>query len=143
MNYIYYCKNCNQTFSSAKDNVVRMCPTCNKLMHPTHITTDTWHTKTSEEKEEIKKEFASMPVPEIQTLSKDTRSFANSNSIGSALHISGIIYMILVLFCTLYLFNIDTFLAIVSGFIGVLGGLLLLGAGEAINLLQKIASKLS
>ncbi len=136
MGYIYYCPRCRSTYSTEKDNQqYEQCPSCNIRIIPTHITTDEWHTKTDEEKEAAKKQF------DDQAKLSTSQTSSNSNSIGKALRVVGIIYIALSLIGAFILIGEEITIGLIAGVFGCLGGLLLLGFSEIINLLQDIKNK--
>ncbi len=136
MGYIYYCPRCRSTYSTEKDNQqYETCPSCNIKIIPIHITTDEWHSKTDEEKEEIKKKF------DDQAKLSTSQTSSNSNSIGKALRVVGAIYIVLSLIGAMILMSEDFAIGLIAGVFGCLGGLLLMGFSEIINLLQDIKNK--
>ena len=136
MGYMYYCPRCRSTYSAEKDNQqYESCPTCNIKVIPMHLTTDWWHTQTDEKKEEIKKQFDS------QAKLSTSQTSSNSNSIGQVLRVVGFIYIAVSIIGALVIMSEELIGGIIAGIFGCLGGLLLMGFSEIINLLQDIKNK--
>ncbi len=129
MKYIYYCKKCKSTNSTENDNSYLQCPECKMQMYATHITADEWETRTAESKEFLKKSFETIEHPVM-------------NPIGKALKTVGWVYIGLsVIGSFMMLTEVGVAYSALSLIFGCLGGLLLLGFAEVVNLLQDIKNK--
>lgn len=132
MKYIYYCKNCKSTCSAEYSNVNFLCPQCKVKTFATKITDDEWQTKTPEEKESLKEIFEQ----------KIESSSGNANTIGNALKYAGWVYICLSCIGSFIITDeINGTYGFISFLFGCLGGLLLLGFAEVVNLLQDIKNK--
>lgn len=136
MEYIYYCKQCKSTFSADLKNSNQSCPNCKIKMLATEMPAEEWRTKSDEEKAELKLGFDKME------LKASTESSENANSIGKVLYNVGWIYIALTFIGAFILADeIGGAFALIVAVFGCLGGLLLLGFAEVVNLLQDIKNK--
>ncbi len=153
MAYIYYCKKCGEVYSSEKDNEVQKCPSCKVNMLATHYLAEEWRSKNDKQKEELRSIFDNMDINNVKIKSSDSlnssdsleslSSSNSSNSIGKTLDIVGWLYIALSAIGAFILFlgDMGVIFPILVAISGALFGLLLVGFGEVINLLQDIKNK--
>ncbi len=149
MNFIYYCDKCKKVHTVDQDSKVISCPDCKRILLPTHITSSEWTAKTDEEKEKkiLSFENASKSIIKAEKDNSTSNNTDNSeknktNSIAKTLNILGWIYIILTIVGTLVLINDENEFWLAAAFLGVLAGVLVLGIGEIVKLLQEIKDKL-
>ena len=70
--YIYYCANCNSTYKGEEGKIDEKleCPECKTVTIPTRVELEDWRSKTSNEKEELKKYFKTIKAENITTCEK-------------------------------------------------------------------------
>lgn len=133
MGNIFYCKHCNETFSTENDTEGDKikCPNCNGYYaFKTDMDKDTWRNMTKEEREAQKKKFA---------VQQDTKK---GNKIGNLCINASTVYAVITAIAVIIVFLdsgfIPAFICLIGG---LLGALLLTALGEIINLLQDIKDK--
>ncbi|GEM_PF-7113046 len=145
MEYIHYCKNCKKTFSVELRTAAYHCPECNTELVETQIPVNEWRSKTDDEKNALKEEFESYEVKTYANQPSDEnskRSSGSSNGIGNALKVIGYIMIGLSIIAGFIIMaDQSVVFGIAVGIGGAIGGLVLVGFSEIINLLQDIKNK--
>lgn len=140
MRYMYYCPKCGSMYSSEEENIRKECKECSNgwssvVAYPLGITKEEWTTFTDEQKAEVKKNYASYEA----AATKHTSSGANT--VGNTIKVFGWIYIVLCVIGFFALLEEVGGLAFAALLFGILGGTLLLGFAEIINLLNDIKNK--
>lgn len=81
--HIYYCPNCNSTFSSSKQ-AKQFCPECNNVLSETRVLTSEWRKLGKDKKESLKLNFKNGEMLAIEPIAK-TRGVYQDNSLADEL----------------------------------------------------------
>ena len=145
MAFVYYCTKCKKILTSEFDDEYYECSNCGTVLTVTHMSEEEWNSRNKDGKVEIKKQAE--PVNSVEKkptehVEKRADSSENANTIGVILKMFGWVYLILdIAGAFLIADDWGIGLAVIIGFVGLLGGFLLMGFGEVINLLQDLKNK--
>lgn len=150
MKRIFYCKKCKSVFSIEGNKPVYECPDCSVNMLETNMSLEVWNNMGDVEKAKAKADFEMIPLPMPMPGPVANMPYKvgpgsqpyHKNAIGTALKVIAIIDFVIALL-TLIMLSISDGMAValVMAVIIAASGLLILGMGEVVQLLDDIKHK--